>query len=218
MKRFPTDLYLIIDPVIIDRKDPREVAKKAIEGGIRMIQYRDKQSSKKHVYRSACDLLELTRKENSFLIINDDVDLALVIDADGVHLGQEDLPISKARALLGPERIIGRSVHTFEAALAAQEDGADYLGIGPIFPSSTKQSRAPLGYDVLREFRCRVHVPIFAIGGISLNNIESVLINGADGVACVSAILARPDIRDATQQILQAVHRIHERKSRRMST
>jgi thiamine-phosphate pyrophosphorylase len=218
MKRFPTDLYLILDPAIIPLRDIQEVAREAIEGGIRMVQYRDKQSERTIAYRIACGLLNLIRKENGILIINDDVDLALAVGADGVHLGLEDLPIERARVLLGPERIIGGSVHTFEAAVAAQEAGADYLGIGPIFPSPTKQPRAPLGCDILKEFRRRVHVPIFAIGGISLNNIESVFSNGADGAACISAILTRPDIRGTSQQMLQAIYQIRKRKIKKTST
>jgi thiamine-phosphate pyrophosphorylase len=218
MKRFSTDLYLILDPAIIPLRDPQEVAQEAIEGGIRMIQYRDKRGSRTLSYRIACGLLEIIRKENGLLIINDDVDLALAIGADGVHLGLEDLPIERARVLLGTERIIGGSVHTLEAAVAAQEAGADYLGIGPIFPSSTKQARVPLGCDILKEFRKKVHVPIFAIGGISLNNIESVLVNGADGAACLSAILTHPDIRRASQQMLLVIHRIQKRENKKTST
>lgn len=218
MKRFPTDLYLILDPAIIPLRDPQEIAREAIEGGIRMIQYRDKRAERTLAYHIACGLLELIRKENGILIINNDVNLALAIGADGVHLGLEDLPIERARVLLGPDRIIGGSVHTFEAALAAQGAGADYLGVGPIFPSPTKQLRVPLGCDILKEFRRRVHVPIFAIGGISLDNIESVLLNGADGVACISAILTRPDIRGTSQQMLQAIYRIRNRGNKKKST
>ena len=218
MKRFPIDLYLILDPEVIPERDLQQVAEEAMAGGVRMIQYRDKKGSKKRAYQTASRLLELTRGSNGVLLINDDVDLALAVGANGVHLGQEDLPIDKARALLGPERIIGGSARTFEQAVAVQEAGADYIGIGPIFSSPTKQVKPSLHPSILTEFRHRVRVPIFAIGGISHQNMDSVLMSGADGIACISAILTQPDIRGTVQRMLWEIRRIKKEAGKRAST
>ena len=205
MSRIPTDLYLILDAAVIPHRDLLEAAQAAIAGGVRMIQYREKEGEKNKAYRTACGLHDLARKENVVFIINDDVDLTLASEADGVHLGQEDLPIAKTRSLLGPDRIIGGSAHTLGQALAAQEAGADYLGIGPIFPSPTKQARPPLGCGILSKLRHKILIPLFAIGGISEQNIPEVLSAGADGVACVSAVLSQPNIRETTQRLLQII-------------
>jgi len=134
-------------------------------------------------------------------MINDEVDLAMAVEADGVHLGQEDLPLSAARALLGPQRVIGISAHTLDQAREAEAGGADYLGIGPVFSSTTKQARPPLGCESLKEFRRQVRIPIIAIGGISALNVRQVMAAKVDGVAVVSAVLSQPDVTAATAEL-----------------
>ena len=147
----------------------------------------------------------MTRRYGALLIINDDVDLVLAVNADGVHLGLEDLPLSAARTLLGPGRIIGASVHTVEQARFAEQEGADYLGVGPIFPSPTKQARPPLGCKILREIKNETHIPLIAIGGITVDNVWQALDGGADGAACISAVLSAPDIRKAAEGLLRTI-------------
>jgi thiamine-phosphate pyrophosphorylase len=209
MIRFPTDLYLILDPAVIPQRDLLGAAQEAIRGGVRMIQFREKNGGRKQTYETAVRLRDLTRQEKVILIINDDLDLAMAVEADGVHLGQEDLPIVRARAVLGMDRIIGGSAHTMDQALSAQKAGADYLGIGPIYPSPTKQARPPLGPDLLSRIRSKISIPLFAIGGISEQNVREVLLAGADGVACISAVLSVPggtsDIRKAAERLLEII-------------
>ena len=212
MKRFSTDLCLILDPAVTPDKSPVDIAEDALRGGVRLIQYRDKSASKQHVYNTGLQLIAIARRYGAFLIINDSVELALVLKSDGVHLGQEDLPIWMARSILGADQIIGASVHTVDQAVKAEQDGADYLGVGPMFISPTKQARPPLKLNTLIEIRQSVGIPLFAIGGISRENLVSVLQAGADGVACVSAIVRQKNIRSACEEILNAIHSNDRRK------
>jgi thiamine-phosphate pyrophosphorylase len=179
-----------------------DVAAQAMAGGVKFLQYRAKNLSKREGYFNVLQLRELSRQNGVTFLINDWVDLALAVEADGVHLGQEDLPLSAARSLLGPDRIIGISAHTLEQATEAEAGGADYLGIGPIFPSTTKQDRPPLGCEALRQFRRQVRIPIVAIGGISPQNVRQVMTTRVDGVAVVSAILSQPDVTRATADLV----------------
>jgi thiamine-phosphate pyrophosphorylase len=195
-------LYLILDQDAVTTASPAEAAAAAIAGGVKLIQYRAKNLSKREAYSRSLRLRELAHQNGVTLLINDWADLALAVQADGVHLGQDDLPPSAARAVLGPGRIIGVSAHTPEQAKAAESEGADYLGIGPIFPSRTKQGRPPLGCDSLRRIRAEVRIPIIAIGGITARNLREVTATGVDGVAVVSAVLGRPDITQAAAELI----------------
>ena len=210
MKRFPTDLFLIIDPSVLPDKDPVSLAEDALAGGVRMIQFRDKKGTREKVYHTACAILERTRTARAILIINDDLDLALACKAEGIHLGQDDFPLQEARKILGSERIIGISAHTPVQARTAADHGADYLGVGPIFPSPTKKARPALGCEILKEIKRDSKIPIFAIGGLGLENSPSALKAGADGIACISAILNQPDITKASQQMLEVIHSVKE--------
>jgi len=205
MIRFSTDFCLILDPSVMPDKDPLKAAEAVLKAGVRFIQYRDKGGSRRSAFRTARGLVEAARRNKAVLTINDDVDLALAVDAHGVHLGLEDLPVSAARSLLGPGRIIGASVHTLEQARVAESEGADYLGVGPIFSSPTKQARPPLGCGILGDFRKAAHIPVIAIGGISAGNVLEVLKGGADGVACISAVLCAPDIGKAAGELLRTI-------------
>ncbi len=204
--RLPSGLYLILDHDRLAGRFLVDVAEAAISGGVKHIQYRAKGLSKRDAYFNALPLKALAHRSGATFLINDEVDLAMAVEADGVHLGQEDLPLSAARALLGPNRIIGISVHTLDQAREAEAGGADYLGVGPIFLSTTKQARPPLGCDVLKQFRHEVRIPIIAIGGISASNVRQVLAAKVDGVAVVSAVLSRPDPAAAIAELMAALH------------
>lgn len=192
--KLPTGLYLITDQYIVKALSHVQIAEKALLGGVRFIQYREKQLSKRESYKIALQLREITRKYNAVLIINDDIDIALAVDADGVHLGQEDIPVQIARKILGESKIIGLSTHSLKQAEEAQGSGADYIAIGPIFRSTTKDVREPLGPDIIKEIKKISRLPVIAIGGINENNIEDIMKAGADSAAVISAIIAKEDI------------------------
>ena len=194
MKKLPSGLYLITDQYIVKGLSHIQIAEKALLGGVRFIQYREKQLSKRESYKIAQQLREITRKYNAVLIINDDVDIAMAVDADGIHLGQEDFPVQTARKILGNDKIIGLSTHSLKEAEEAQGSGADYIAIGPIFRSTTKDVREPLGPDIIKEIKKISRLPVIAIGGINENNIEDIMKTGADGAAVISAIIKKKDI------------------------
>ncbi|HTN44061.1 MAG TPA: thiamine phosphate synthase [Nitrospiria bacterium] len=194
-------LTLILDHDSLAGRSLTDVAAQAMAGGVESLQYRAKNLSKRDAYYHALQLRALSRRSGVTFLINDWVDLALAVGADGVHLGQDDLPLSAARSLLGPDRIIGISAHVLEQATEAEAGGADYLGIGPVFSSITKQDRPPLGCEMLRRFREQVRIPIVAIGGISPRNVRQVMTTGVDGVAVVSAILSQSDVKRATADL-----------------
>ena len=167
-----------------------------LTSGIKFIQYREKEKPRRRIYEEAIELRRLTRNFNAVLIINDYADIALAVDADGVHLGQEDLPLNAARKIMG-EKIIGISTHNLEQAKAAEAGGADYIGFGPIFHTTTKDAGKPVGIDGLRLVKKNVNIPVVAIGGINLDNIEAVVDAGADAVAVASAICRGDSIKNA---------------------
>ena len=167
--------------------------KALIEGGATLIQIRDKTSSSKAFFEAAEECFDYCRSKNVKLIINDRVDTAMIVRADGVHLGQEDLPPTQARKLLGPEPIIGFSTHTLEQAVAAVCQPVDYIAFGPVFPTSSKtDADTVVGIEKLREVRRHVgSFQLVAIGGINLENVEDVLKSGADSAAMISALVAK---------------------------
>lgn len=167
-----------------------EMARIALMAGISWIQYRDKDKSRLAVYRTALALRKLTREHGAFLIINDHADIAASVDADGVHLGQEDLPVKEARRILGKGKIVGVSTHALPEALGAEAEGADYIGFGPVFPTKTKDAGLPKGTALLETVRSKVRIPVVAIGGISAGNLDDVLSSGASAVAVASALLS----------------------------
>ncbi|MHB8882616.1 MAG: thiamine phosphate synthase [Thermodesulfovibrionales bacterium] len=158
-----------------------------LKAGIRFIQYRDKDRTRRELYEEAVKLRELTRGFNATLIINDHADIALAVGADGVHLGQDDLPLREARRLMG-SRIIGISTHSLEQARKAEGGGADYIGFGPVFHTTTKDAGAPKGLDNIRLIKQNVSIPVVAIGGINSDNIVSVFDAGADAAAVATGI------------------------------
>jgi thiamine-phosphate pyrophosphorylase len=185
--------YFITDPGLSRAGNLSDV-REAVAAGVRVVQYRDKHAPEDRAREEAAKLRELCR--GSLFLVNDRVSLALEVEADGVHLGQEDPPYAMARKLLGKNRVIGLTVHNLREALEAVELGADYLGVSPIFPTRTKiDAGAPGGLRLLREIRSRVAVPLIAIGGITLENAREVIRAGADGLCGISAVVTSPDVR-----------------------
>ena len=172
-----------------------------------MVQLRDKVSPIGRLLPVARDLCRLAREAGVTFIVNDRVDLALAVDADGCHVGQNDLPTQVARRLLGRNRILGVSSHSLAEALQAEADGADYLAVGSIFPTRTKSEFQLVGLDLLTQARQKCSLPLVAIGGITLENVSEVIRAGADGAAVISAIGGAEDPERATQQFIEAVRK-----------
>ena len=194
-------LYVIVDRAAVGPRDLVEVASSAIRGGADVIQLRDKSASAKQLIEAASRLLPLTRAAGIPLMINDRADIARSVDADGVHLGEEDLPLKDARDLLGAGRIIGKSTHSLEQALAAQAEGADYIGVGPIFPTPTKPDYRSVGTALISQVASRMRAPIVCIGGINGSNLEQVLEAGACCVAVVRAVCGAADPEAAARAL-----------------
>lgn len=168
--------------------------KSALAAGVRVIQYRDKYATTKKMYEEALQLRKLCK--GATLLINNRLDLALAVGADGVHLGSSDLPYKIARSLLGKKRIIGLTVHSLQEAREAQILGADYLGVSPVFATATKSDAgAPAGTDLIRRIKKSVSLPIVAIGGINLQNAEEVVLSGADSLCAISAVVRKADVK-----------------------
>jgi len=187
----------------------REMVSRVLTAGIRWIQFREKLKPRLKLYEQAMEIRALTKDADAILIINDHVDIAQAVGADGIHLGQEDLPIKEARKIVGKDRIIGISTHNLEQAVKAEEAGADYIGFGPVFHTTTKVAGAPRGISMLKTITERIHIPVVAIGGINLDNVESVFLNGADAVAVASAILTG-DIEKNTAGFLKIIAAVNQ--------
>jgi thiamine-phosphate pyrophosphorylase len=184
----------------------RDVAAEALEGGAPMVQLRDKRGDVRHLYEEALAIRRLCRRHGGCFIVNDRVDLALAVEADGVHLGQEDLPVPLARRLLKPGMLLGVSTHSVEEARAAEESGADYIGFGPVFATRSKGGTGPVvGIAGIRNVRAAVRVPVMAIGGIRAEDVGDVLRAGADGIAVISAVVGSGDIAAACRQFLARI-------------
>jgi thiamine-phosphate pyrophosphorylase len=196
-------LYVITDEKVSRGRSHVQVAEAAIRGGADVLQLREKEASGGRLYRAALRLRELTREAKIPFIVNDRVDIALAVGADGVHVGQADLPASVVREIMGPGKLLGVSVDTVEEALLAEKDGADYLGVGPVFEArGTKpDAGAPLGVDRIARIRRHCRLPIVAIGGIDADNAGKVLEAGADAAAVISAIVAADDIAEAAGRL-----------------
>jgi thiamine-phosphate pyrophosphorylase len=200
-------LYIITDQELSGGKSHLQIAEQAIQGGADVIQLRDKNVSSRELYFAAHQIREISHQYQLPFIVNDRLDIALAVEADGLHLGQEDLPASIARKILGSEQILGVSATSLEEALQAEKDGADYLGVGPIYEARSTKADAgePKGLSLLSEIRRNCQIPIIAIGGINLKNIKAVFKAGADGIAVISAIVAAPEIREVTQKFKQTI-------------
>src|SRR2546422_10076406 len=183
-----------------------ELVKSALTTGVRLFQLRMKTPHTGEFYDLAAQFCALVRAGGGTFIVNDRVDVAQAVGADGVHLGQEDLPLADARAIVGPDKLIGISTHTMKQALDADAGGADYIGFGPIFPTSTKEHPDPVvGIAGLREVRAKVRVPIVAIGGITTKNVREVVAAGADCCAVISAVLSASNPGKAMAELVKAI-------------
>lgn len=206
-------LYVVTDAGLSRGRSHVAVIEAAIAGGATVVQYREKHAPTRQMVAEAQVLRELTRRTGVPLIVNDRLDVALAVDADGVHLGQDDMPAALARRLIGPDKILGISASTLAEALQAVQDGADYLGVGPIFATPTKPDAAPpIGVDGLRLIRQHVSLPIVAIGGINATNAAEVMAAGPDGIAVVSAVVAAEDIAVAAQELRAMVNASRQRR------
>ena len=203
-KELGTDfhLYVLTDHGLSRGRSNAEVVEEAIAGGADVIQLRDKGYTVKQLFQESLKLRDITHRSGVPFIINDRVDVALAVDADGVHLGQDDFPIAWARRLLGRDRIIGISTHNLEEALQAEKDGADYIGIGSAFPTTTKSDARPLaGLELITEIKRNVNIPVVAIGGINDENAAQVREAGADCIAVISAVVSADNIRKAAKNL-----------------
>jgi thiamine-phosphate pyrophosphorylase len=178
-----------------------DMTRRLLTSGVRWVQFREKEKSRREIYEEAIRLRRLCKDYNAVLIINDFVDIAVCVGAEGVHLGQDDLPLKEARKIAGRNRIIGISTHSLEQAREAEKNGADYIGFGPVFPTLTKDAGKPKGIEMLYEVKKQVNIPVVAIGGINLENVLSVLRTGVDAIAAASAIL-RGDIEENTKRFM----------------
>lgn len=197
----PFDLCVITDRAAARGLDHAAIAERALRGGATMIQLRDKALGGRDLLAAARAIQALCRAHGAMCIVNDRVDVALAAESDGAHVGQTDLPAPEARALLRG-RILGVSAHTLEEAVAAEAAGADYIGVGAIYATTSKaNARAPLGPDAIARFRQAVRIPIIAIGGLAPENVAPVIRAGADGVAVIAAVVGAPDITEAARDL-----------------
>ncbi|MCZ6765575.1 MAG: thiamine phosphate synthase [bacterium] len=183
-----------------------QIAKMAIAGGADMIQFRDKHRPASELVRIAASIREICTRTGARFIVNDRVDVAMAVNADGVHVGQRDIPVEAARRLLGPDKLIGGSASTLEAAMALQNDGADYVGFGHVFNTESKiKGYPPVGLNVLERVARELTIPVIAIGGISAASVESVVATGVHGIAVISAVCASGDPTAAAAEIKGAI-------------
>lgn len=204
----PSGLYVILDPSVCPDRPLHEVLTVSAAAGATLFQYRNKSASMKDAYIEAMELRKLAAELEVLFIVNDRCDLALAVDADGVHLGQGDLPLNLARKVMGPGKLIGISTHNAEQVRVATAGGPDYLGFGPIFKPGSKADHDPVvGVAGLKAIRPLTPLPIFAIGGISLDHVSEVMGAGANGVAVISAILKASDIRHTVSDFVARLAR-----------
>ncbi len=197
-------LYLCTDRDLMSSATIEENVELAIKGGCTVIQLREKNCSSKEFYDLAVSVKKITDKYNVPLIINDRVDIAMAVDAAGVHIGQSDLSADVVRRIIGDDKIIGVSTAKLEEALKAVKDGADYLGVGAMYSTDTKTDARPVTMEELKEIRKNVDIPIVVIGGINMNTLGNFKNMGIDGLAVVSAIVAQPDVEKAAKDMYEA--------------
>jgi thiamine-phosphate pyrophosphorylase len=205
------DLYVITDEAIAGGLTHEVIARRAIAGGADVIQLRDKACSCRELCRIGRALRTITMKTGTVFIVNDRLDVALACGADGVHLGQDDIRVGVARQIAPPGFIIGVSVGTVDEGVRAEEEGADYIAISPVFSTASKNDAGPCrGLDVVREIRRSVSIPVIAIGGINLDNVPEVIAAGADGVAVISAVVGSRNISETARELSKRVSETKE--------
>lgn len=209
-------LYVVTDRQLTGGRSIVEIVDQAIQGGATCIQLRDKDMSTRELYRLSLRLRELTRAKDILFIVNDRLDVALAAEADGVHLGQDDLPAAAARRIIPPEMILGISAENVQQALEAQEAGASYLGVGAIYSTTTKADAGEsIGLKALSEICGRVHIPVVGIGGIDAGSARQVIEAGAGGVAVVSCVMAVEQVAEAAREVAIQVQNARASRQRR---
>lgn len=194
-------LYLVTDRDLIGEVSLNTAVEEAIKGGVTLVQLREKDISTLDFYNTAVALKKITDKYNVPLIINDRMDIALAVGAEGLHVGQEDMPATVARKLLGKDKILGVSAATLEEAIKAEKDGADYIGVGAIFPTSTKNDARAVSVDIIKKIKESISIPVVAIGGINEKNVGLLKPAHIDGISVISAILGKKDIKGAAEEL-----------------
>ena len=204
-------LYAVTDRYWLDGRTLTDVVRESLEGGVTMLQLREKTLEEPAFLQEARELQVLCRAYHVPFIVNDNVDIALAMDADGVHVGQSDMEALNVRAKLGPDKIIGVSAQTVEQALLAEKHGADYLGVGAVFPTGSKADAEEVSFDMLKAICQAVSIPVVAIGGISRGKVARLAGSGICGVAVISAIYGAADIRAASQELKAATEEMLQR-------
>lgn len=213
LPRDPAHALCVITDESLSGRSHETLGEAALRGGARLIQLRDKRSDLRRLLAATRTLRAACREAGGLLVVNDRLDVALAAEADGVHLGQEDLPAALARPLLGAGRLLGVSTNRPEEATAAEQAGADYVGAGPAYPTGTKERARPvLGPEGLRAIRAATRLPILAVGGITLERVPEILAAGADGVAVISAIVGTTDVAAATRAFLEVLAEHYSRR------
>jgi thiamine-phosphate pyrophosphorylase len=206
-------LYVITGEQFHPDRDYLEVIEEALQGGADIVQLREKNKTKKELLHLAKELRKLTTTYNVPFIVNDHLDIALAVDADGIHLGQDDLPLEEARKIMGPEKIIGISTHALEEAVEAEKNGADYIGVGPVFETKSKVDVVdPVGLQYVKEVVAHTSVPFVALGGIKLHNVDDVLEAGAKRICVISEIVGAEDVKDTAAKFSQRIRAAQERR------
>ncbi|MBS1259487.1 MAG: Thiamine-phosphate synthase [Candidatus Scalindua arabica] len=196
-----------------------DIISQAIDGGVETVQLREKDLSSVELYILAREIREITKKKGASLIINDRVDIALAVDADGVHLGWQSLDIEIVRKMIGHDKLIGFSAHNLQEAEKAENSGADYVTISPIFDTASKDySIEPLGTEIIGKIKEEIDIPVIALGGINENNISSVLENGADGIAVISAILQSEDPMQSASRLYKEIKKNESKSEEKILT
>ena len=194
-------LYAVTDRHWLNGRTLYSQVEEALKGGATFIQLREKELDKEHFLEEAKEIKELCRRYQVPFVINDNVEIALAVDADGVHVGQSDMEAGDVRAKLGPDKMIGVSAQTVEQAVMAEQNGADYLGVGAVFPTGSKADALEVSHDTLKAICKAVKIPVIAIGGISKENILELSGSGICGIAVISAIFAKDDIEEAAREL-----------------
>ena len=197
-------LYAVTDRAWLGNQTLKEQVESALKGGATFIQLREKKLDDAAFFAEAVELQALCREYGVPFVVNDNVEIAKRMNADGVHVGQSDMEAGNVRQALGPDKIIGVSAQTVEQALLAQKRGADYLGVGAVFPTGSKDDAVEVSHETLKAICEAVSIPVVAIGGIGVKNVQELAGSGIDGIAVISAIFAQPDIEDATRKLRAA--------------
>ena len=201
-------LYAVTDRHWLGDRTLCDVVRESLDGGVSFLQLREKDLDEEHFYEEAVKLQAVAREYGVPFVVNDNVDIAVRMDADGVHVGQSDMEAGNVRALIGPDKILGVSAMTVEQAVQAERRGADYLGVGAVFPTGSKDDAEDVSFETLKAICEAVSIPVIAIGGITKENVQELAGSGICGIAVISAIYARKDIRAAAADLRTAVLRM----------